>query len=107
MLALVVLCLGGGFVVVLFSLSLSLFLFTQNGSFCSGYIFLYLYHFEVAGSQAEGPKKGNFSCRQENFFLALSFMKSPQSSFTFTIQKNLTLQKADILNPIISINNKL
>lgn len=79
------------FVLVLCCVFFFSFLFTQNGSLQSCYIFLYLFHFEVAGSQAKGHKKGNFSYRQEKVFfaLALSFMKSPQSSFAFKIQKNL------------------
>lgn len=34
-------------------------------------------------------------------------MKSPQSSIISTSKKNLTLQKADVLNPIINLSNKL
>lgn len=56
------------------------FLFTLNDGLRSRYISLYLFHFEVTGSQSKGHKRGNFSYRQEKFFfsfLALSFIKSP------------------------------
>lgn len=72
------------------------FLFTQNGGLQSCYIFLYLFHFEVAGSQAEGHKKGNFSYRQENFvlcflggFFGLKLYEIPSELICFQIQKNL------------------
>lgn len=89
------------------------FLFTQNGGLQSCYIFLYLFHFEVAGSQAEGHKKGNFSCRQENlfffvffFFFGLKLYEIPSELICFQ-NPGKSLQKANVLNPIININNKL
>lgn len=84
------------------------FLFTQNGSLQSCCIFLYLFHFEVAGSQAKGHKKGNFSYRQEKFFFCfgLKLYEIPSELICFQNPEK-SLQKAHVLNPIININNKL
>lgn len=82
------------------------FCFTQNSSLRSHYIFLYLFQFEVAGSHAEGHKKGNFSDRQENFFFGLKLYEIPSEIICFQNPKKF-LQKADIVNPIININSKL